>query len=273
MVSGKKLGEVGFKYIGTPYEKMDCQAFVERCLKDCGENMNLPGSNAWYREVKKNGLVLSPEDCIRTQGEVPKGAFLFIVRDVSDTTPAKYRNDGLGDAIHIGIVTHKGKGAIHSSKSKGEVCQSEFHDKTIKNGGWNRVGLWDRVDYDLEPIADDNLPSENDGFPADTGWHSTVRRGDKGQDVIYLQTMLYKLGYDIGPDGIDGDFGKNTERAVKEFQRDHGLVVDGVAGPMTYDALSKAEKQKTYTVTIRHLNKSQVDALQSSYPDCVATEE
>ena len=40
--------------------------------------------------------------------------------------------------------------AIHSGKSRGRVCGSEFHGKTVKNGGWNRVGLWlKEVDYTL----------------------------------------------------------------------------------------------------------------------------
>ena len=281
MIDGKKLGEVGFRYIGVPYDEMDCQAFVERCLKDCGDRTNLPGSNAWYREVMRNGWTGTPEECVRMQGKVPKGAFLFIVKAVSDSTPEKYRNDGLGDAYHIGIVTDKDKGAIQSSKSKGGVCQSEFHGKTIKNGGWNRVGLWNKVDYGLEPIADDShIPPENDGFPADTGWHPTLRRGDKGEEVTLLQTYLYRLGYDIGSWGIDGDFGRDTEKAVKEFQSDHQLVVDGVAGVMTWNALQKAIAQidtkpveRTFTVTIRHLDGVQADALKRSFPSCTITEE
>lgn len=283
MVNGKKLGEVGFNYIGIPYDVMDCQAFIEQCLRDCGEKINLPGSNAWYREVMKNGWVGSPEDCKRLHGEVPKGAFVFIVKEVNEHTPEKYRHDGYGDADHIGIVTDKGKGAIHSSKSKGGVCQSEFHGKTIKNGGWNMIGLWNKVDYGLEPIADDSqIPSEkNDfGFPDDSGWHPTVRRGSKGDDVTLLQTMLYKLGYGLGVYGIDGDYGRDTEKAVKAFQSDNRLTVDGVCGPMTWDALQKAvnkldsdPKEKTYTVCIHGLDKTQAEAMRNNYPGAVITEE
>ena len=36
IVDGGKLGEVGFNYLGVPYSEMDCQAFVEKCLSDCG---------------------------------------------------------------------------------------------------------------------------------------------------------------------------------------------------------------------------------------------
>lgn len=293
MVDGKKLGEVGFGYIGTPYDEMDCQAFIEKCLKDCGNSTNLPGSNAWYRECIRNGWTGTPEECKAEFGTVPKGAFVFILKDVSDSTPAKYRDDGIGDAYHIGIVTNKDKGAIHSSKSKGGVCQSEFHGKTIRNGGWNRIGLWNKVDYEIPnwnlPVADDShIPSEDFdddmGFPVDSGWHPTLRKGSKGDDVILLQTMLYKLGYGLGVYGIDGDFGKSTEQAVKNFQSDHkasdGTVVDGVVGPMTWAALDKAVAQMdakpvehTYTVCIHGLDKTQADAMKAKYPSAVVTEE
>ena len=56
-------------------------------------------------------------------------------------------HDGLGNASHIGIKTGTGKGAIHSSASRGCVAESEFHDKTIRGGGWNMVGLSTLFDY------------------------------------------------------------------------------------------------------------------------------
>ena len=61
MVDGEQLGNVGFNYLGVPYSVMDCQAFVEKCLSDCGLKYDLAGSNAWYREVAKNGWVGTPE--------------------------------------------------------------------------------------------------------------------------------------------------------------------------------------------------------------------
>ena len=157
MIDGEKLGDVGFKYLGVPYSQMDCQAFVERCVKDCGINKDLAGSNAWYREVNNHGWVGTPEECVAMLGKVPKGAFLFIL-EFDGKEPAKYRPDGLGNASHIGIVTMpRGEGAIHSSASRGCVAESTFKGKTIKNGGWNRVGLWDEVCYDYSEV--DSCPA------------------------------------------------------------------------------------------------------------------
>ena len=61
-----------------------------------------------------------------------------------------------------------------------------------------------------------------------------LRKGNKGEAVIILQTMLDRLGYGLGPCGADGDFGKCTEAAVKQFQRDRGLAADGICGPRTW---------------------------------------
>ena len=133
----------GDKYIGRSYEEMDCQAFVEKCLEEVGIRKDLKGSNAWWRVMTWTG---TPEECVRIFGSVPKGAFLFILKDDGGEVSRGY-HDGKGNASHIGIKTGRGKGAIHSSVSRGHVDESEFHDKTIRNGGWNRVGLWDQMDY------------------------------------------------------------------------------------------------------------------------------
>ena len=147
MIDGKQLGTVGFRKLGTSYSEMDCQAFVEWCLKQCGLDKDLAGSNAWYREVRNHGEVMTPEECVRELGTVPPGAFLFIVEH-DGGEPAKYKPDGLGNASHIGIVTGKGEGAIHSSASRGCVAESKFQNRTI-SGGWNMVGLYDQVVFDF----------------------------------------------------------------------------------------------------------------------------
>lgn len=72
--------------------------------------------------------------------------------------------------------------------------------------------------------------------------------GDKGDAVKTMQTMLIKLGYSCGKYGADGDFGSGSLASVKAFQRDNGLVADGLYGEATkaklttlYNAKIKAE--------------------------------
>lgn len=58
-----------------------------------------------------------------------------------------------------------------------------------------------------------------------------------GDDVFALQERLTELGYDAGrPDGV---FGERTENALRSFQRDYGLVTDGICGAATVRALSQ----------------------------------
>ena len=63
----------------------------------------------------------------------------------------------------------------------------------------------------------------------------TVKRGSKGDAVKRLQRLLRDFGY--SPGAVDGDFGSKTEKAVKAFQTDFGLEVDGIAGSQTWAAL------------------------------------
>ncbi|QXM05524.1 M14 family metallopeptidase [Crassaminicella indica] len=62
-----------------------------------------------------------------------------------------------------------------------------------------------------------------------------LKRGVQGTDVMEIQALLKKIGYDPGP--IDGIFGEKTEMAVKKFQQDNGLIPDGIIGSNTMKVL------------------------------------
>lgn len=61
--------------------------------------------------------------------------------------------------------------------------------------------------------------------------------GSSGEEVRKLQNALMSAGYDVGSSGADGKFGPSTSAAVKKYQKDMGLSVDGVAGENTQGAL------------------------------------
>jgi peptidoglycan hydrolase-like protein with peptidoglycan-binding domain len=63
----------------------------------------------------------------------------------------------------------------------------------------------------------------------------TIKKGAKGDAVKMLQQLLTDWAYD--PGHIDGIFGTRTEKAVKQFQTDLNLEVDGVVGPITWAML------------------------------------
>lgn len=60
----------------------------------------------------------------------------------------------------------------------------------------------------------------------------------QSERVKKVQTLLQRLGYNVGDTGIDGKYGPRTERAVRRFQQDNGLRVDGIVGPETAKALT-----------------------------------
>lgn len=69
---------------------------------------------------------------------------------------------------------------------------------------------------------------------------SILRRGNKGEAVKKLQSNLIELGYDLGKYKDDGSYGTDTEAAVVAFQLDRHLKADGIAGPITLEAVQNA---------------------------------
>ena len=66
-----------------------------------------------------------------------------------------------------------------------------------------------------------------------------LRNGSEGKDVEDLQRRLKAAGYDPGE--VDGEYGPNTEAAVRALQKDAGILVDGEFGPDSYAALLALE--------------------------------
>lgn len=73
--------------------------------------------------------------------------------------------------------------------------------------------------------------------PTFTKTKPILRRGCRGEAVRELQERLNYLGYSCGV--VDGIFGDDTKDAVKAFQAEHGLAVDGVAGAKTWNELNR----------------------------------
>ena len=63
----------------------------------------------------------------------------------------------------------------------------------------------------------------------------TLKKGDRGTAIMWLQTYLNAAGYNAG--SVDGIWGTNTTTAVTSFQRARGLTADGLVGRNTKDAL------------------------------------
>lgn len=72
-----------------------------------------------------------------------------------------------------------------------------------------------------------------------------LRLNDKGSAVSVLQALLNAVGYQCP---VDGAFSPATLEAVKAFQRASSLAVDGIVGPLTWGALTKAQPKGTFAL-------------------------
>lgn len=109
--------------------------------------------------------------------------------------------------------------------------------------------------------------------PMPTTTKPTLRKGSRGEYVTLLQTQLIQQGYSVGSTGADGIFGSDTLYAVKKFQLDHGLQMDGIVGQATWKALMNPVEMALYTVHIPKQPKYAAEALVKEYQDAWMEEE
>ena len=195
----------------------DCQGLIEAVVRALGGEISYRGSNDMFRNACSYVGTL---DQTRREGRLVPGAVLFIVKN-DGGEPPQYK-DGLGNASHMGWYTGGRYEVVHASSSKGKVTPS-----TLKNA-WTHVGWLKAVDYDS--VQKEEVQEME-----------TIALGAKGERVKEIQRLLQGLGYDIGSrTGADGIFGKATQAAVEQYQRDRGLPVTGV-----WDDQSQAEANET----------------------------
>lgn len=135
MVTAKQFADEARKgkYIGTPYEKLDCQALVERVLIDCGIKYNWRGSNHMWREA------LTEKRPITNVDEIPMGAWLFTVKNDGGEKKRGY-NDNEGNAKHVGI--YLGMGDVVHSTTGGVQYDSIYSER------WTHWGKCKFLEYE-----------------------------------------------------------------------------------------------------------------------------
>lgn len=107
----------------------------------------------------------------------------------------------------------------------------------IKDRGWQSWYQLPFIDYGSDAGA----------VPADTNvplGSRLLAKGMEGNDVRMLQELLLELGYALPKYGADGQFGAETEAALKAFQRAEKLEVDGKYGDKAHAALMDAMADK-----------------------------
>ncbi|MBE3563953.1 MAG: peptidoglycan-binding protein [Hydrogenibacillus schlegelii] len=89
----------------------------------------------------------------------------------------------------------------------------------------------------------------------------TLRRGSSGDDVRRMQQMLVSAGYKVS---VDGKFGPQTEATVRQFQKDRGLIADGVVGRQTMTALTTVYAMKQASAPMQTASPRSGSHVQSS---------
>ena len=297
MINPKDLVRAGCKRLGKLYSVMDCQRFCELCFSDCGVSLDLGGSNSWYRHFMKNGWVGTPEECRKKFGTVPMGAILFIWEAVSESTPEKFKYDGIGDLTHMGLVTtitgeemvdiakaigdekdpgryNFGDGAIHSSSSRKHVSTSKFAGKSI-SGGWNRVALWNKIDYGerINALLSGDKPGPSPEPSPDPEMEYAFVWSENGGHVHLRKekSTKSKVVNDV-PYGASVQVTEHGNEWSKVVYKDpckaswHGYM-------MTKFLMFEDQAPKLYVVVIPHLSSEEADAIVAQYGGQKSAEE
>lgn len=119
-----------------------------------------------------------------------------------------------GKAHHVGMYVG-GKIVEAKGRAYGVVSSSV-------SSSWNAFG---------------RLPIKWDDEPKQYVLTRILKKGCKGDDVKELQKKLMSLGYKLPKYGADGDFGKETDKYVRQFQVDKKLKADGIVGKNTCEKL------------------------------------
>lgn len=160
-------------HVGYTYDELDCQAFVEHCVRQAGGRMDYLGTNDMARRAAWLGTL----DEARAQGRLVPGAGLLIREATEANLPARYTGDGLGDFSHVGLyvgenaLTDTDKNGrrracdvVHSSATMGRVAGS-----TLQNG-WTHALWFSEIDYAVTAGAGAGADGANaDGTGAGTG--------------------------------------------------------------------------------------------------------
>lgn len=229
----------------------DCSGLFSYWFGQLGGKM-YHGSHTMYNSwcVEKGQL----KNGKRTDGkELKPGTAVFVWSDKKK----KYS--------HVGLYIGGGGGwVIEAAGAYDGVCRSK-----ITNSKWSNWGELKGVSFDAEDPGEQ--PPEKDQQDAE---FPTLRRGSKGAAVKKAQQLLIERGYKLPKYGADGDYGSETEAAVKQFQKDWGLDQDGIIGPETWKMLqSTPAKKKTYTVIITGQDQVTAQELCAKYKTATMKEE
>lgn len=143
---------------------------------------------------------------------------------------------GLTDRAKLALRKLYGLTCLVAERQLIPACHRDF-DRTTCPGddlaAFVRAGMLLPAPATPGPV----VPPGPDPHAQPLPWPGTyLRRGDSGELVRQWQFLLTARGYALTLGPADGIFGRRTERATKQFQKDRGLEPDGIVGPKTWAA-------------------------------------
>lgn len=145
-----------------------------------------------------------------------------------------WQDHGVGDNVgapdHVGIVEKVSGGNITIIEGNKNEAVAR---RTLKVNG-KYIRGYCLPDYASKAGSVVKNPA-SPMFSMDTATVPILKKGSKGDPVKVLQTLLAHYGYD--PNGVDGSFGPGCDKALRSYQKDRGLAVDGSCGGKTWGTL------------------------------------
>ncbi len=163
--------------------------------------------------------------------DIDESTMLECCREISTDFSKISVGEVLWQPGHIGVYIGNGLAVECTYRWKDGVQITAVHNISVKknyNGRtWEKHGKLPWLHYEeIVPVSN--------GF---TLPFVLVKNGNSGEFVEAIQMLLIGKGYRCGSTGVDGKFGNNTEKAVKAYQEDYGLQVDGIVGKETLESL------------------------------------
>lgn len=209
-----------------------------------GEDGDYDCSSAVYTAWQNAGVPVKTYS-LKKYGEAYTGVMLpvFKANGFQDVTAKVNRSTGAGlvrgDVLlntvhHTAMYCGNGKeveasinekGTAHGGKP-GDQTGKEFLIRNYRNYPWTNVLRY------------------TGGNGASAVAKNYLEIGDAGSAVKTMQAMLIECGYSCGSYGADGEFGSGTDAALRKFQADNSLVVDGQYGPASKAKLTALHNAK-----------------------------
>ena len=202
------------KDMGYNYRIEWCACFISWLAEKLGITDIIPIDMSCNSQIKK----FKSMGVWHTDRNFQSGDIIYYDWDIS------------GDADHVGIIEKvNGMSLTVIEGNNGNYPNDRVRRREI-NSASSLIFGYARPEYSVTGSA--NGSDVNISLP-------TVRKGDSGNAVKILQLVLVAYEYNIGKYGADGDFGSDTESAVRQFQKNSGISVDGIVGNDTWSELMR----------------------------------